>query len=149
VFRADRGSDLRCSPAERVNVKPTQKRRLIYVTATAAMLLLGLASRYAGFSPPDFIKNHAGDVCWAALVYLVLSLFLPQKPVLQRAITAIGCAFTIELSQLYHAPWIDSLRQTTLGGLVLGFNFTAMDLIRYTIGILCCAVLESMLRPNI
>ncbi|MCP4945063.1 MAG: hypothetical protein GY924_24190 [Planctomycetaceae bacterium] len=35
--------------------------------------------------------------------------------VLQRAITAIACAFTIELSQLYHASWIDSLRQTTLG----------------------------------
>jgi hypothetical protein len=29
----------------------------------------------------------------------------------------------IDLIQLYHAPWIDSIRQTTLGGLILGFGF--------------------------
>ena len=129
-------------------MKPTQKRRLIYVAATAVMLLLRLSSRYAEFSSPEFIKNQAGDACWAALVYLVLSLLMPQKLVLQRAVTVIVWAFAIEMSQLYHAPRIDSLRQTTLGRLVLGFDFTAMDLVRYTVGILCCAVLESVLRLN-
>ena len=73
---------------------------------------------------------------------------MPKKLVLQRAITAITCAFTIELSQLYHASWIDSSRLTTLGGSVLGFDFNAMDLVRYTVGILCRAVLVSVLRPN-
>lgn len=103
------------------------------------MLLLGLGSRYAAFSPPESIKNHAEDACWAALIYLLVSLIMPQKLVLQRAITAIACAFTIELSQLYRASWIDSLRQTTLRGSVLGFDFKAMDLVRYTVGILCRA----------
>jgi len=127
-------------------VQPTQKSRLIYVATAALMLLLGLASRYPGFSPPEFIRNHAGDTCWAALVYLVLSILIPRRPVLKRAIIGLTCAFTIELSQLYHAPWIDWSRQTTLGGLVLGFDFTAMDLIRYTFGILCCAMLEVVLK---
>ena len=37
---------------------------------------------------------------------------------------------------LYHAPWIDNLRQTTLGGLVLGFGFLWSDIFCYTIGII-------------
>ncbi len=43
---------------------------------------------------------------------------------------------TVELSQLYHAPWIDSIRQTTLGGLILGFGFLWSDLACYALGVL-------------
>ena len=41
----------------------------------------------------------------------------------------------IELGQLYHAPWIDSIRQTTLGGLILGFGFLWSDLACYAVGV--------------
>jgi hypothetical protein len=41
----------------------------------------------------------------------------------------------VEISQLYHAPWIDSIRQTTPGGLVLGFGFLWTDLVCYSVGI--------------
>ncbi len=39
------------------------------------------------------------------------------------------------MSQLYHAEWIDSIRATTLGGLVLGYGFLWSDLVAYTIGV--------------
>ena len=39
------------------------------------------------------------------------------------AFLAMAFSIAIELSQLYHAPWIDSIRQTTLGGLILGLAF--------------------------
>ena len=41
----------------------------------------------------------------------------------------------IELSQLYHAHWIDSIRHTTLGGLILGFGFLWSDLACYAVGV--------------
>ena len=34
----------------------------------------------------------------------------------------------VEESQLYHASWIDSIRGTTLGALVLGHGFLWSDL---------------------
>jgi len=40
-----------------------------------------------------------------------------------------------EVSQFYHAPWIDSIRSTTLGGLVLGFGFKLSDLVCYCVGV--------------
>ena len=43
-------------------------------------------------------------------------------------------SIAVELSQLYHAPWIDSIRQTTLGGLILGFGFLWSDLACYAVG---------------
>lgn len=42
--------------------------------------------------------------------------------------------YGIELSQLYHALWIDAIRNTTLGGLIIGFGFLWSDLVCYTIG---------------
>ena len=41
----------------------------------------------------------------------------------------------VEVGQLYHAPWIDSIRRTTLGGLVLGFDFVWSDLACYAVGV--------------
>ena len=48
---------------------------------------------------------------------------------------ALAFSVAVELSQLYHAPWIDSIRQTTLGGLILGFDFVWSDLVCYALGV--------------
>jgi hypothetical protein len=41
----------------------------------------------------------------------------------------------IQLSPLYHAPWIDSTRHTTVGGLALGYDFVWGDMFCYAVGI--------------
>ena len=48
---------------------------------------------------------------------------------------AMAFSVAVELSQLYHAPWIDSIRHTTLGGLILGFGFVWSDLVCYALGV--------------
>jgi hypothetical protein len=78
-------------------------------------------------------------------VYLILSFTLPNRPIKQRAAMAVALAFAIKLSHLYQAAWIDSIRLTTLGGLIPGFEFTAWDLLRYTVGVLFCVVFETAL----
>jgi len=51
------------------------------------------------------------------------------------AVIALTFSFSIEISQLYHALWIDALRANRLGGLILGFGFLWSDLICYTLGV--------------
>ena len=46
------------------------------------------------------------------------------------------------MSQLYHAPWIDSIRHTTLGGLILGYGFLWSDLACYAVGVGLGVVIE-------
>jgi hypothetical protein len=65
------------------------------------------------------------------------------------ALAAVAFCFAIELSQLYHAPRIDSIRQTTLGGLVLGFGFLWTDLVCYSVGIAIGSVVELAIAARI
>lgn len=62
---------------------------------------------------------------------------------------ALFFAFAIEFSQLYHAPWIDDIRQNIIGGLVLGFGFKSSDLVCYFVGILLGFAIDSLLLPKI
>jgi len=48
----------------------------------------------------------------------------------------------VKISQLYHAPWIDAIRQATLGGLVLGFGFLWTDLVCYLVGVMIGVIAE-------
>ena len=64
------------------------------------------------------------------------------------AALALAFSVLIELSQLYHAPWIDGIRQTTLGGLVLGFGFLWSDLACYTAGVACALVIDNLLAQR-
>ena len=47
---------------------------------------------------------------------------------------ALVFSLMIEVSQLYHAPWIDA-SANALGGLVLGFGFVWSDLVCYLVGV--------------
>jgi len=72
---------------------------------------------------------------WALMLYLLVSTLVAGRPIVVRSAISLALAFLVKISQLYHTPWIDSIRQTTLGGLVLGFGFLWTDLICYSVGI--------------
>jgi hypothetical protein len=97
--------------------------------------LLGIGSRRFGTHLPVFVAAYAGDTLWATAAFLGIGLLLPGASTRMIAALAMAFAVAIELSQLYHAPWIDSLRHTTLGGLVLGFGFVWSDLACYAAGV--------------
>lgn len=111
------------------------RKSAVYLACAVLVLALGLASRRCGTHLPPFVATYAGDTLWALLVFLVGSAVMPGLRLSYRAGMAVAFAFFIELSQLYHAPWIDGLRDTTLGGLVLGFGFLWSDLLCYLVGI--------------
>jgi len=70
------------------------------------------------------------------------------RPLFQRCIISLVLAFAVEVSQLYHAPWIDGIRSTTLGGLVLGFGFLWSDLVCYLVGIAAGVSTDRLLWPT-
>jgi len=116
--------------------------RLKYLIATIPVILAGLASRRYREHLPQFLAEYSGDTLWAVMLFLLVSTLLAGRPILARAAVSLALAFLVELSQLYHAPWIDSIRNTTLGGLALGFGFLWTDLVCYSVGIALGAVAE-------
>ena len=111
------------------------RRRMIYLACAAGTMLLGLASRRYAAHLPALLGEYSGDTLWALMLFLLVSAVLVCHTPFHRAAISITLAFLVEFSQLYHAAWIDGLRHTVLGGLVLGFGFLWTDLVCYTVGI--------------
>jgi len=98
---------------------------------------------------PLFITKYGGVALWALLIFLLIGLLRPQLPLQKRAVIALGISWGVEFSQLYHAPWIDEIRATRAGALILGSIFNWPDLIAYAVGILGGAVGEAVLPGGV
>ena len=103
--------------------------------AALATVAAGLASRSESLGLVGVVGDYPGDALWALLVYVLLALLLPGWRSRNVAIVAACFALTIELSQLYQVRWINEIRRTALGGLVLGHGFLWSDLVCYAVGI--------------
>ncbi len=120
-----------------------QRNRPICAVLILIVVLLGLASRSHSLVLPSFIQVYAGDTLWALAAYLMVAVLFPRMTIWKVAIVA-GCfSLSIETSQLYHALWINQIRHTRLGGLVLGFGFLWSDLVCYAVGIGIGVLMES------
>jgi hypothetical protein len=108
-------------------------------------IILGLASRRYAHAIPSFMAEYAGDTLWAAMVFFGLALLLPKRSTCALAVSALAVAFAVEFSQLYHVPWLDAIRSTWLGALVLGQGFLWSDLVCYTVGVAAAVMVDKTL----
>lgn len=122
-----------------------KRRRSLYSVLALFTLLGGLLSRSSLIPLPDFVATYTGDTLWALLVFWGFCLLAPHWKTWQVALAALVFSFAIEFSQFYQAPWINYLRHTALGGLILGFGFKVSDLVCYTVGILLGAFMDHLL----
>lgn len=99
------------------------RSRIRAIAIAFLVVAAGLGSRRYAASLPLLIARYGGDTMWALLVYLLLGIVWPSLRVCTVALFTGAISLADELSQLYHAPWIDALRRTWLGGIVLGFGF--------------------------
>ncbi len=95
----------------------------------------GLASRKFPSLFPSVFGSHTGDALWALMVFLGFAFIKPEMSGRNLALAALAFSFLIEASQLYQAPWINAIRATTPGHLVLGMGFQWLDLLAYAIGV--------------
>lgn len=126
-----------------------KRSRVIYGLMIVIVIGLGLGSRSGSPLLPKFIATYAGDTLWALLVFLLLGFLMPSRSTAKVAAIALLFSFSIEVSQLYHTPWIDAIRQTRLGGLVLGHRFLWSDLLSYSIGIMMGMMGEVMVQRTL
>ena len=122
-----------------------KRNRLLYLILTIIVMILGLLSRKIN-DLPKIIELYSGDILWALMVFLIIAFIFNKKPTIFTISWAIIFSYSIEISQLYHAPWIDAIRNTVLGGLILGFGFLWSDLVCYTIGVIIGIIIDIMIN---
>ena len=121
------------------------RSRIIYSIFILITISLGLLSRNSDISLPVFLATYAGDTLWGLMVFWMFCVLFFTKKTWIVFLYAILFSYSIEFSQFYHAEWIDSIRSTRLGGLVLGYGFKWSDLLCYLTGITFGAVIDSVL----
>ena len=121
-----------------------QRSRLVYAIAVVLVIVLGLLLRSGGAPLPGAVVKYGGVALWALVVFLVLGLAALKASTARLAGIAVAIAWCVEFLQLYHSPWIDSIRSTRVGHLVLGSTFNSPDLVAYCVGIGFGAAAESM-----
>ncbi|MGZ3753722.1 MAG: ribosomal maturation YjgA family protein [Mucilaginibacter sp.] len=119
------------------------KSRLTWFIFIVITIVAGLLSRhFAGI--PLFI----GDMLWATMVYFIVRFLFVAKTVNWVVVASLVFCFCIEFSQLYKAPWINGLRHTLFGRLVLGETFLWGDLLSYTVGVGIAVLVELVVKKH-
>lgn len=120
------------------DAKTPGRSRLHYAMLTAIVMVAGcVACSELAESWPAFVRAHAGDTLWALMIFLGLGCLFPAAGTATIVSVALLVAFGIEFSQFYHAPWIDSFRDTVVGTLTIGSHFSWAACACYAVG---CAV---------
>ncbi len=114
---------------------PVNRNIAFYFVLFLLTIVCGLLSRSTLVNLPGFLTAYAGDSLWGLMVFWMFCCIRPKGNTHLIALMALSFSFTIEISQLYHAPWIDGIRANKLGGLILGFGFKYSDLVCYAVGI--------------
>jgi hypothetical protein len=122
------------------------KIRLTYLVLAPLVILAAFATRSGSPLIPALVAEYGGDTLWALMVFMVIRAIAPRWSPWKSAGLALLISYLGEISQLYHAPWIDAIRSYRLGSVLLGYGFLWSDLVCYTIGILSGAFSEWGLR---
>jgi len=120
-----------------------KRSRLWLVVGFVAVIALGLASRK--FPPlfPALFSKYPGDSLWALMVFLGWAFCKPLASTRNIAVLAFATSCLVEFSQLYQATWLNAIRSTTLGHLVLGSTFSWLDIAAYAVGVLIGVLIDA------
>ncbi len=122
------------------------RNRKVYAAAIVGVIVAAVVLwRYVD-ALPAALGQYAGGALWALVVFLLWGFALRSDSTARVALLALATSWLVEFSQLYEAPWIDAIRENSMGHLLIGSTFHAPDLLAYAIGVGLGAAAELLLR---
>lgn len=118
------------------------QRRLLYLVLALATIVAGLLVHLRGAALGPATRDVAGDALWAAMTTWLAGAVAPRARLAVRCAAAFAICAAVELSQLYRGPWLDAIRETELGRLILGSGFDLRDFGAYALGVAAAALLD-------
>ncbi|NQX40699.1 DUF2809 domain-containing protein [Pedobacter steynii] len=116
--------------------------RLIYALFVLIVIALGLLSRKTTLVP-----LIVGDALYAVMMFLIICFLFIRFSFRNIALISLSICYLIEFGQLYTALWMEQIRNTTPGALVLGRGFLWSDMAAYTAGTAICLFVFYKVRP--
>jgi hypothetical protein len=120
-----------------------KKQRYQYALIILIVIIVGLLSRKT-----TLIPVLTGDALYATMMYFMVRFCLLKAKIKKVALISIGICFAIEFSQMYQAPWINNIRATLPGRLILGQGFVWKDLPAYVAGVAIACLADVLMKRN-
>lgn len=117
------------------------KTRIHYFILIIAIIISGLLLRKSTLVP-----LWIGDMLYASMMYFVIRFILLKKRPLFVCLLSFGICIAIECSQLLHTGWLDAIRKTLPGRLILGQGFLWSDLTAYAMGAIFGLTIDTINR---
>jgi|SRR3954469_23335496 hypothetical protein len=121
------------------------RSRIAVIVIMMLVIAAGLGLRSRAIPLPYVITKYGGDALWALMVYCAVAWVCPRKSTARVAVMAYLISCVVEISQLFHAPWIDAIRATRLGALAIGSTFNWPDFLAYGVGVGVGAMVELLI----
>lgn len=115
-------------------------KRLYYFILVIIIIILGLLSRELS----NYLPKWIGSILWGTMVFFIMGFILRDKTTQYTVIIAIAFSIGVEVAKLYHTPWMDAVRYTTIGGLILGHVFSWNNILLYITGIAIGVICEKL-----
>ncbi|MEZ4822376.1 MAG: DUF2809 domain-containing protein [Ignavibacteria bacterium] len=100
-----------------------KRKRTLYLILIIDNAFPGLASRKFSYLLPSFIADYSGDTLWALMVLFLDSFYFIEYSVRVCGNFHIFLLFLLNSVSCIQAGWINAIRDTRIGGLVLGYGF--------------------------
>lgn len=98
------------------------------------LIPIGYVARFHLSSDQEWLQNLLGNIAYESFWILLVVFFFPTLGPAKAAIGVCSTSIAIELLQLWQPIWLQTLRATLPGRLVLGNSFDWLDLPQYAIG---------------
>ncbi len=105
------------------------------VPLTAAVITVGLGYWLRFHAPvPGWLRDASGGVAYVVFWMLVVAATKPMIPAFRLAAAVLAITCGVEFLQLWHPAWLEAIRQTLAGRLILGTTFDWLDFPPYAVG---------------
>lgn len=115
-------------------MNPSWKVRLWTAVALVVIVPLGLATKRYPIEGLAWVQENSGGALYVVFFCLAALLVWPRARIWIIALAVLAATCGVEVLQLWHPPWLEAIRDTTPGALVLGSTFVWADFPFYFIG---------------
>ena len=109
------------------------KYRIALLISLILIVPLGYLVRFHG-PAPEWLNDLFGSIAYEIFWILLIGLLFPKASPLWTAVGVCLATCVLEFLQLWKPPFLQAMRATLLGRLILGNNFAGSDFLSYFIG---------------
>jgi hypothetical protein len=107
--------------------------RLAYAGVLVVVTPLGLMTKFYGGPVADWVSNYAGGFLYVLFWVFVCLVLVPRVSPRVTALWVLAITCALEVLQLWHPPFLRTIRSTFAGRALIGTTFVWWDFIYYIV----------------